>query len=111
MNPSGNAVGVGATAGGDGLGVSRFEGFGPGQLVSRKAKIAASPQESHKCRSDELIAGQGIQIWAPYRQSGSDRLEKQPTDPATAGRHHHYMRDGTLTGKPGDRGQNDADPA
>ena len=24
------------------------------------------------------------------------RLEKQPTDPATAGRRHHYMRDGTL---------------
>src|SRR5205823_5504541 len=24
------------------------------------------------------------------------RLEKQPTDPATAGRCHHYMRDGTL---------------
>src|ERR1700693_955360 len=23
-----------------------------------------------------------IQIWALYRQSGSDRLEKQPTDPA-----------------------------
>src|SRR5260370_41173118 len=38
-----------------------------------------------------------IQIWALYRQSGSDRLEKQPTDPATAGRHHHYMRDGTLS--------------
>jgi len=28
-----------------------------------------------------------------YRQSGSDRLEKQPTD---LWRHHHYMRDGTL---------------
>ena len=37
-----------------------------------------------------------IQIAALYRQSGSDRLEKQPTDPATAGRHHHYMRDGAL---------------
>ena len=36
------------------------------------------------------------QIWALYRQSGSDRLEKQPTDPATARRHHHYMRDGAL---------------
>ena len=23
-------------------------------------------------------------------------LKKQPTDPATAGRHHHYMRDGAL---------------
>src|SRR5580692_2314158 len=34
-----------------------------------------------------------IQIWALYRQSGSDRLEKQPTD---LRRHHHYMRDGTL---------------
>ena len=33
------------------------------------------------------------QIWALYRQSGSDRLEKQPTD---LRRHHHYMRDGTL---------------
>ncbi len=30
------------------------------------------------------------QIWALYRQSGSDRLEKQPTD---LRRHHHYMRD------------------
>ena len=28
------------------------------------------------------------QIWALYRQSGSDRLEKQPTD---LRRHHHYM--------------------
>ena len=37
-----------------------------------------------------------IQIRALYRRSGSDRLEKQPTDPATAGRRHHYMRDGTL---------------
>jgi hypothetical protein len=35
-----------------------------------------------------------IQIWAlRYRQSGSDRLEKQPTDPAPAGRRHYYMRD------------------
>src|SRR5580692_5896506 len=34
-----------------------------------------------------------IQIWALYRQSGSDRLEKQPTD---LRRHHHYMRDGAL---------------
>ena len=33
------------------------------------------------------------QIWALYRQSGSDRLEKQPTD---LRRRHHYMRDGTL---------------
>jgi 2-hydroxy-3-oxopropionate reductase len=33
--------------------------------------------------------------WAlRYCQSGSDRLEKQPTD---LRRHHHYMRDGTLT--------------
>ena len=31
-----------------------------------------------------------------YRQSGPDRFEKLPTDPVTAGRHHHYMRDGTL---------------
>src|SRR5271165_7276993 len=30
-----------------------------------------------------------IQIRALYRQSGSDRLEKQPTD---LRRHHHYMR-------------------
>jgi hypothetical protein len=30
------------------------------------------------------------------RQSGSDRLEKQPTDPAPAGRRHYYMRDGAL---------------
>src|ERR1700693_440523 len=28
------------------------------------------------------------QKWALYRQSGSDRLEKQPTD---LRRHHHYM--------------------
>ena len=35
-----------------------------------------------------------IQIWAlRYRQSGSDRLEKQPTD---LRRRHHYMRDGAL---------------
>ena len=34
------------------------------------------------------------QIWAlRYRQSGSDRLEKQPTD---LRRRHHYMRDGAL---------------
>ena len=33
------------------------------------------------------------QIWALYRQSGSDRLEKQPTD---LRRHHHYMRDDAL---------------
>ena len=33
------------------------------------------------------------QIWALYRQSGSDRLEKQPTD---LRRHHHYLRDGAL---------------
>jgi hypothetical protein len=33
------------------------------------------------------------QIWALYRQSGSDRLEKQPTD---LRRRHYYMRDGTL---------------
>ena len=33
------------------------------------------------------------QIWALYRQSGSDRLEKQPAD---LRRHHHYMRDGAL---------------
>src|SRR5260370_41461540 len=38
----------------------------------------------------------GTKYGAFSRQSGSDRLEKQPTDPATAGRHHHYMRDGTL---------------
>src|ERR1700756_4705858 len=37
------------------------------------------------------------QIWAlRYRQSGSDRLEKQPTDPAPAGRRHYYIRDGAL---------------
>ena len=29
-------------------------------------------------------------------QSGSDRLEKRPTDPATAGRKHAYFRDWTL---------------
>jgi four helix bundle protein len=35
-----------------------------------------------------------IQIWAlRYRQSGSDRLEKQQTD---LRRRHHYMRDGAL---------------
>ena len=33
------------------------------------------------------------QIWALYRQSGSDGLEKQRTD---LRRRHHYMRDGTL---------------
>ena len=27
-----------------------------------------------------------------YRQSGSDRLEKQPTDPAAAGRNIHVFR-------------------
>ena len=32
-------------------------------------------------------------IWALLRQSGSDRLEKQPTD---LRRPHHYMRDGAL---------------
>src|SRR6201987_201770 len=32
-----------------------------------------------------------IQIWALR-----SRLEKQSTDPAPAGRRHHYMRDGTL---------------
>jgi len=32
-----------------------------------------------------------VQIWALR-----SRLEKQPTDPAAAGRCHHYMRDGTL---------------
>ena len=37
------------------------------------------------------------QIWALYRQSGSDRLEKQPTD---LRRRHHYMRDGTLAAPP-----------
>ena len=34
-----------------------------------------------------------IQRAALYRQSGSDRLEKQPTD---LRRRHHYMRDGAL---------------
>ena len=36
------------------------------------------------------------QIGALYRQSGSDRLEKQPAD---LRRRHHYMRDGTLAGR------------
>jgi hypothetical protein len=30
------------------------------------------------------------------RQSGSDRLEKQPTDPASAGRNQRDLGDGTL---------------
>src|SRR5208282_5555708 len=45
------------------------------------------------CFSALLARPVWIQIWALYRQSGSDRLEKQPTD---LRRHHHYMRDGTL---------------
>src|SRR5271166_358966 len=45
------------------------------------------------CFSALLARPVSIQIWALYRQSGSDRLEKQPTD---LRRHHHYMRDGTL---------------
>ena len=40
------------------------------------------------------------QIWALYRQSGADRLEKQPTD---LRRRHHYMRDGTLGRDPFNR--------
>src|SRR5271165_3952852 len=40
------------------------------------------------------------QIWALYRQSGSDRLEKQPTD---LRRRHYYMRDGTLAGRTASR--------
>jgi hypothetical protein len=32
------------------------------------------------------------------RYARRSRLEKQPTDPASAGRRHHYMRDGTLEG-------------
>ena len=59
MNPSGNGVGVGAAVGGGGLGVSRFEGLVRGISLAG-SQIAASPQESHKCRSDELIAGQGF---------------------------------------------------
>src|SRR5271157_443880 len=45
------------------------------------------------CFSALLARPVWIQIWALYRQSGSDRLEKQPTD---LRRHHHYMRDGAL---------------
>src|SRR5208282_4715609 len=45
------------------------------------------------CFSALLARPVWIQIWALHRQSGSDRLEKQPTD---LRRHHHYMRDGTL---------------
>jgi len=37
-----------------------------------------------------------IQIAALYRQSGSDRLEKQPTDPTTAGRNPRDLGDGAL---------------
>jgi hypothetical protein len=37
-----------------------------------------------------------IQIAALYRRSGSDRLEKQPTDPATAGRSPRDLGDGAL---------------
>ena len=56
-----------------------------------RGRLAVFP--SGDCRTRPVW----IQIWALYRQSGSDRLEKQPTDPATARQHHHYMRDGTLT--------------
>ena len=34
-----------------------------------------------------------IQIWALR-----SRLEKPPTDPASAGRGHHYMQDGAVAG-------------
>ncbi len=52
MNASGNGVGgVGVNRGGGaGGGVSSFEGFGPGQLVSRQAKIAAKPDPNPKLR-------------------------------------------------------------
>ena len=46
-------------------------------------------------KPDDLVRPVSIQIRALYRQSGSDRLEKQPTD---LRRHHHYMRDGALDG-------------
>src|ERR1700736_6666573 len=45
------------------------------------------------CFSALLARPVSIQIWALYRQSGSDRLERQPTD---LRRHPHYMRDGAL---------------
>jgi hypothetical protein len=38
------------------------------------------------------------QIWALYRQSGSDRLEKQPTDLAAARQYTSYFGDTTLGG-------------
>ena len=44
------------------------------------------------CRRIGVSAYRRIGVWV-YRQSGSDRLEKQPTD---LRRHHDYMRDGTL---------------
>src|ERR1700752_1379875 len=46
------------------------------------------------CFSALLARPVSIQIWALR-----SRLEKQPTDPAPAGRCHHYMRDGTLASK------------
>src|SRR6201987_1690177 len=42
------------------------------------------------CFSALLARPVSVQIWALR-----SRLEKQPTDPAPAGRCHHYMRDGT----------------
>ncbi len=65
MNASGNGVGVGvgatvgdgvATVGGggeivgDGVGISGFDGFGPGQLVRRQAKIGRNPDPNPKFR-------------------------------------------------------------
>src|SRR6516164_5164663 len=53
-----------------------------------------SPGRSQLAVSALLARPVSIQIWAlRNRQSGSDRLEKQPTD---LRRCHHYMRDGAL---------------
>src|SRR5271165_4281731 len=62
-------------------------------LACRLGSLFEFPRTLHTVLSNVVW----IQIWALYRQSSSDRLEKQPTDPATARRRHHYMRDGTLT--------------
>jgi hypothetical protein len=63
----------------------------PGQNTANKVYFLIGLSTDQKANSFGLAS---FSLAAKlHRQSGSDRLEKQPID---LRRHHHYMRDGVL---------------
>ena len=100
---------------------STIGGAAPDTIIRRAAAdragarpyLATRCENASKCATPDRAAGplstqpsgprpvgcfsrreRSAHIW--IHTGRTSNAEKQPTDPATAGRHHHYMRDGTL---------------